>query len=224
MDAHSRKGFTLIELLVVIAIIAILAAILFPLLTRAKDNAKRTNCVGNLRSIYQALNMYADDNTGHMPMGPSPHGPSNINGGFSEQDHGFASLWKYVKTEKSFCCPSARDWGTPGCDTREPRYLVDSPYYGASNVIKFHASYHFWPHLYSPSWSIAPRLDADLHDKTLLLYASIAAVKVQSCIDLGGPLCDDFLHNIDATSNKNGVLMLNMKGSVRFMAASAYPF
>ncbi|NLC56520.1 MAG: prepilin-type N-terminal cleavage/methylation domain-containing protein [Armatimonadetes bacterium] len=54
-----KRGFTLIELLVVIAIIAILAAILFPVFARARENARKANCQSNLKQITHAALMYA---------------------------------------------------------------------------------------------------------------------------------------------------------------------
>lgn len=62
-----RRGFTLIEILVVIAIIAILAAILFPVFGRAKDAAKRTSCLSNMRQIGYALTMYLSEADDRMP-------------------------------------------------------------------------------------------------------------------------------------------------------------
>ena len=54
-----RRGFTLIELLVVIAIIAILAAILFPVFAQARERARQTACLSNLRQVGLGLQLYA---------------------------------------------------------------------------------------------------------------------------------------------------------------------
>jgi prepilin-type N-terminal cleavage/methylation domain-containing protein len=73
IDRHkssaARVAFTLIELLVVIAIIAILASLLLPVLARAKEQAKRTQCVNNLRQIVFSCLLYANDNNGSLPFG-----------------------------------------------------------------------------------------------------------------------------------------------------------
>ena len=64
---NKKREFTLIELLVVIAIIAILASLLLPALSLAKERAKRSECLNNLRQQAIALTLYAQDHDNHIP-------------------------------------------------------------------------------------------------------------------------------------------------------------
>ena len=68
-----KSGFTLIELLVVIAIIAILAAILFPVFARAREKAKQTQCLSNVKQIGLGLMMYTSDYDDCMPFYYAPN-------------------------------------------------------------------------------------------------------------------------------------------------------
>jgi prepilin-type N-terminal cleavage/methylation domain-containing protein len=63
------RGFTLIELLVVIAIIAILAAILFPVFARAREKARQTSCLSNVKQLTLGILMYAQDYDERLPFG-----------------------------------------------------------------------------------------------------------------------------------------------------------
>lgn len=69
-----RRGFTLIELLVVIAIIAILAAILFPVFAKAREKARQTSCLSNMKQVALAFNLYQGDWDGTMPVPDDRHG------------------------------------------------------------------------------------------------------------------------------------------------------
>lgn len=101
---HGRKrnsGFTLIELLVVIAIIAILAAILFPVFARARENARRASCQSNLKQIGLGVLQYVQDYDEHYPIRYF----NNWSAGGDEE--GWASLIQpYLKSQQILQCPS----------------------------------------------------------------------------------------------------------------------
>ena len=76
--SHARRGaFTLVELLVVIGIIAVLIGILLPTLSKARESAKRTECLSNLRSIFQMLKIYENTYNGACPLGMSSTATAN---------------------------------------------------------------------------------------------------------------------------------------------------
>jgi prepilin-type N-terminal cleavage/methylation domain-containing protein len=70
-DSDQRHGFSLIELLVVIATLSLLIAILLPALSRARHQARRTACAGNMRQVGVAIHLYAEDFGDTIPFGPS---------------------------------------------------------------------------------------------------------------------------------------------------------
>jgi prepilin-type N-terminal cleavage/methylation domain-containing protein len=78
-NRQTTSGFTLIELLVVIAIIAILASLLLPALSRAKDSAKRVACMNNQRQLYLGWAMYTHDNNGFIPRNELTGGYDPLN-------------------------------------------------------------------------------------------------------------------------------------------------
>ena len=75
----SRKGFTLIELLVVIAIIAILAAILFPVFARAREQARKSSCLSNIKQLGLGMLMYVQDYDERFPNGRAVAGSDDGN-------------------------------------------------------------------------------------------------------------------------------------------------
>lgn len=106
MKQRERYAFTLIELLVVIAIIAILAAILFPVFARARENARRASCMSNLKQIGLGFMMYVQDYDEKFPpllinYTSPPTAPSGVSP-YAWAD----ALQPYLKSTQIYQCPS----------------------------------------------------------------------------------------------------------------------
>ncbi|MGM0493818.1 MAG: DUF1559 domain-containing protein [Armatimonadota bacterium] len=96
------SGFTLIELLVVIAIIAILAAILFPVFARAREKARQTSCMSNVKQLQLGILMYAQDFDEMLPTEDYNYGLGGTDGDGSWR----GVVFPYVKNSQLFICPS----------------------------------------------------------------------------------------------------------------------
>jgi len=141
-----RRGFTLIELLVVIAIIAILAAILFPVFAQAREKARQTQCLSNLKQVGTGLMMYTQD---YDEMNPPMRNAADTawrdnwadfnNPTFAGQTPNFLlCLTPYVKNNNIYGCPSAPNetTGTPGNQAVTP--ISRSSFLG--NAVVMHRS------------------------------------------------------------------------------------
>jgi prepilin-type N-terminal cleavage/methylation domain-containing protein len=111
MKQRRMPAFTLIELLVVIAIIAILAAILFPVFARARESARRTSCLSNMKQVTNAIMMYTQDYDEVMPY---QQDGDLCDYAISKHAVWLNSIYPYVKNLKVYICPSADNWGAKG--------------------------------------------------------------------------------------------------------------
>lgn len=134
-----RKAFTLIELLVVIAIIAILAAILFPVFSQAKEAAKKTACLSNAKQIGVGLYLYLGDFDDTLPMANYPAPPAYtgppwtqfaFHNGAGMSELSWADLLlPYTKSIEIFKCPDDNTGGPAGVPGKPLCYALNYYFY-----------------------------------------------------------------------------------------------
>ena len=125
-----RRGFTLIELLVVIAIIAILAAILFPVFQKVRENARRTSCLSNEKQLGLAFVQYSQDGDEKLPNGIWSRFNDNNVGRQYEGVGWAAQLYPYVKSTGVYKCPDDSTTGAAATATTLATYPVSYGYNG----------------------------------------------------------------------------------------------
>jgi prepilin-type N-terminal cleavage/methylation domain-containing protein/prepilin-type processing-associated H-X9-DG protein len=173
-----HPGFTLIELLVVIAIIAILAAILFPVFAQARDKARTSMCISNIRQVSLAFVMYRQDYDGRMVPQWVANVPDALRPGVVARSFWNCLVYPYVKNKGAYVCPSAAS---------PPRfYGLDEPYPNPTDsVCRFHTGLAY-------SWYASDRnvsMWSDLHEAAVQRDGDkIVLIETNNQV-VGGPSC-----------------------------------
>jgi prepilin-type N-terminal cleavage/methylation domain-containing protein/prepilin-type processing-associated H-X9-DG protein len=195
-----RRGFTIIELTSVVAIIGILAAILLPALSRAREASNRASCMANLMQMSVALHVYAEENNGELPW----------SGGNGNAD-GLLKLYSDCIPEyRSFCCPSDPNTERNTKDELPP-HTTDLDRYSSLRV-----SYDYFG-AYTAAPLVVPALPAGI-PRVPIMWDMFSGFSHVQDIARGAPGCipGDMNHVL------SGGNVLFMDGHVEFMKGDAW--
>lgn len=180
---EGKRGFTLIELLVVVAIIAILAAMLLPVLSQARDKARAAQCISNLKGMGQAVYLYLTDYDGWLPPG--------LGGGYSTWQ---SYIWPYIRVrpvKDPLSAPSTRVRTIlehPPCNWTRLRSTASD--YGAPVVYRWNNSIGWWDGGGYNNYRSRPVSLVKLPSQTALIMDALSGYNyVTSAYDMGTTAC-----------------------------------
>ena len=210
----NRSGFTLIELLVVIAIIAILAAILFPVFSRAREKATQISCASNLKQLGTVLVMYAADYDGCLPGG-FPNGWANACGTYgTEQEYVAPDGSRHKELGGVMKCPGSGNGYGPDINALWVSVSPNGPYGGAYQMDDFKSpsrQCYIWESNADQHSCIGELLTSGMPNDSIAIWQDTIETVVAKAVERGYDTIPD-----DWTAHRGGANICFIDGHVKF--------